>query len=293
MENSNFNKQYEIKTDDLNSMMLILLIVSIVLYVITSGGRAMKFMFIMVRALQIIMHLPLIQVLFPANIMMIIKALFPTIGFDIMDSVLEWEDQSLVEFNFKQHDTIKDKVFNQLVDIGYDSFNSIMILQTLGVIVLFYFIQVLFCAQLLLFVRITKNKYGGQKRLENLSKNLFFNPLIELYIQGFFEFVISAILTFSISTNSMFGEVLSYILGIWNLFMTALVLPASLIGILFVKSELLKDESFIQRFGQLYSNMNYEKKPDNLWARAYFLIFILRRWTFILVCFALSSNPII
>ena len=60
MENSNFNKQYEIKTDDLNSMMLILLIVSIVLYVITSGGRAMKFMFIMVRALQIIMHLPLI-----------------------------------------------------------------------------------------------------------------------------------------------------------------------------------------------------------------------------------------
>lgn len=92
MENSDFSKQYESSSDDLNSMMLTLLIVSIVLYVITSGGRAMKFMFIMVRALQIIMHLPIIQVLFPANIMIIIRALFPTIGFDIMDSVMEWED---------------------------------------------------------------------------------------------------------------------------------------------------------------------------------------------------------
>ena len=92
MENSDFSKQYESNTGDLNSMMLALLIVSIVLYVITSGGRAMKFMFIMVRALQIIMHLPIIQVLFPANVMIIIRALFPTIGFDIMDSVLEWED---------------------------------------------------------------------------------------------------------------------------------------------------------------------------------------------------------
>ena len=60
MENSDFSKQYESNTDNLNSMMLVLLIVSIVLYVITSGGRAMKFMFIMVRALQIIMHLPII-----------------------------------------------------------------------------------------------------------------------------------------------------------------------------------------------------------------------------------------
>ena len=124
----------------------------------------MKFMFIMVRALQIIMHLPIIQVLFPANIMIIIRALFPTIGFDIMDSVLEWEEQGVIQFNFEKHDSIKDTVFNQLVDIGYDSFNSIMMLQTLAVIVLFYFFQV-FCWTLLkLFVWVTKNKYGGHER---------------------------------------------------------------------------------------------------------------------------------
>ena len=124
-----------------------------------------------------------------------------------------------------------------------------MMLQTLAVIVLFYFFQVLCWALLKLFVSVTKNKYGGQQRSEKLSKQLFFNPLIELYIQGFFEFVISAILAFTGSSNSMFGEVFSFILAIWNIFMTALVLPVSLIAIIFVKSENLQDETFEEKFG--------------------------------------------
>ena len=75
--------------------------------------------------------------------------------------------------------------------------------------------------------------------------------------------------------------------------MTALVLPVLLIGILFVKSESLQDETFEERFGQLYSNMDCEKKANDLWARAYFLIFVVRRWCFIIVCFTITSSPII
>lgn len=60
--------------------------------------------------------------------------MIPTIAFDILDATLDWEEQKILSFDFARHSNIKNILFekfqskNQLVDIGYSSFNSIMIL---------------------------------------------------------------------------------------------------------------------------------------------------------------------
>ena len=74
--------------------------------------------------------------------------------------------------------------------------------------------------------------------------------------------------------------------------MIALVLPGALIAILFVDGSRLKDEGFLERFGQLYSNMNYQRRAHELWPRLYFLIFVLRRTILISIGFFLTQNQI-
>ena len=62
---------------------------------------------------------------------------------------------------------MEDEVFNQLIDVGYDSFNSIMLLQTIGVILFVYLLQVLFIGCVAIFVYLSKNKWGGSQLLSN------------------------------------------------------------------------------------------------------------------------------
>ena len=98
----------------------------------------MTHMFIMVRSLQVVLHLPIIRVIFPANVMLLISSLIPTIGFDLLEAFFDWEEQRVLRFNNDRHDSIKDVYFNQICDLGYDSFNSIMLLQTLAVLLVLY-----------------------------------------------------------------------------------------------------------------------------------------------------------
>lgn len=91
-----------------------------------------------------IIHLPIINILFPGNVMLLISILVPFVGFDIMETYMDWEalNESFSGeiFDFNEHETIYDRVYTQIVDIDYESFNSIMILNTLGFILLFYLI---------------------------------------------------------------------------------------------------------------------------------------------------------
>ena len=70
----------------------------------------MTYMFVMVRSIQMIVHLPMMQPLFPANVVMIIKILIPTIGFDILDNYFDWETQNLWTLDFETHEDIKSNI---------------------------------------------------------------------------------------------------------------------------------------------------------------------------------------
>ena len=92
-------------SEDLQTLMNWLLIISIVLYLISNGKLAIRFMFIMVRSLQLIMHLPMLQVIFPGNAMTLIVIVIPVVGFDILETFLDWEmlNESFEVFNFNEH----------------------------------------------------------------------------------------------------------------------------------------------------------------------------------------------
>lgn len=112
MAANSFTKAYKKGSDSLNALMQGCLVFSVILYLITNGPRAMQFMFIMVRALQMILHLPMMTVLFPANVLTIIEIMIPTIGFDILDNFFDWEKQSILQFDFEKHERVGEEIFS-------------------------------------------------------------------------------------------------------------------------------------------------------------------------------------
>lgn len=112
MQPSDFNQAYKGSSKSLNDMMVGLMVFSIVLYVMTQSGLAMRFMFIKVRALQMILHLPLMRIMFPANVITFIQLLIPTVGFDILEAVLNWEDQGILQFDFQRQEQAGEEIYS-------------------------------------------------------------------------------------------------------------------------------------------------------------------------------------
>lgn len=70
---------------DLQKFLNTFLIVSIVMFVIGNTDRAMRAMFLMMRTLQLMMHMPLMRFLYPANVMILISVVIPVVAFDVME----------------------------------------------------------------------------------------------------------------------------------------------------------------------------------------------------------------
>jgi hypothetical protein len=77
-------------------------------------------------------------------------------------------------------------------DLGYNTHNSILLLGSLGVFAMTYWIRVfLYLIVLVPFVIATKK---GYKFAKGMKEVLFFNYLIGITIEGYFEYVIAGIL---------------------------------------------------------------------------------------------------
>jgi len=59
------------------------------------------------------MHLPIMHIIFPANVVTLYSEMIPTLGFDILDTFLDWEyDQSIITFDFKRHYAMQSQFFS-------------------------------------------------------------------------------------------------------------------------------------------------------------------------------------
>ena len=148
----------------------------------------------MVTTMQLIMHVPLFRVLLPGNVITTIEIFFPLLGFDMLSLVLDWENFFL-NFDFDAMDAYtEDNIYFQIQDMGYDSPNSIILLSTLAIVLILYFLQIVFLIFLKIFIHCTENKYGGKILAQKIINRLFFGELIGLYIGAYFEFGIASIL---------------------------------------------------------------------------------------------------
>ena len=102
---------------------------------------------------------------------------------------------------------------------------------------------------------------------------------VDLLINGFLN-----IYTFDTSTN---GEILGCIISIFCLFLTFNFLPTSLTWAIFLRDKNQIDKyEFKERWGALFEFMNTNKMTGRL----YNLVFIIRRFLFVMLCFYNNEN---
>jgi len=101
-------------SENVNSGMKGLMVISIFIYLVSQSESAMWQYFIMIRSLQLIMHLPMFRIILPANLLTLIAQMIPIMGFDILESFFNWDEQSILKFDFDRHDFKSDSMFSQL-----------------------------------------------------------------------------------------------------------------------------------------------------------------------------------
>ena len=57
---------------------------------ITIGKGAARHMMIFVRILQLVIHLPLMSIRFPGNVMFMYESLMPVVAFDFFEFFIDW-----------------------------------------------------------------------------------------------------------------------------------------------------------------------------------------------------------
>jgi hypothetical protein len=78
----------------------------------------------MINAMQFIFHLPIMSIIFPANVMSFFSLMIPLVMFDILSDIPELEQY------FESNDNVL-MIRDQMKDLGYDTHNPTMIVKTL------------------------------------------------------------------------------------------------------------------------------------------------------------------
>lgn len=84
------------------------LIMSFVLNIVLSG--VMSYMVSWLNSLQMIIHLPMLRYMFPANVSSLYSLIMPVVTFDIIDP--EWSTMLLFEFDEPKQEQLKSTVFD-------------------------------------------------------------------------------------------------------------------------------------------------------------------------------------
>ena len=117
-------------------MMLISFLINLVL----SG--AMSHMVGWINSLQLIIHLPMLMTLIPANVASFFSLILPIVQFDLIPP--EWSYELVLNFDDDLNEEFLEKfdtsVFDQMKDLGYESHNSLRLLGSLFIFALLYFL---------------------------------------------------------------------------------------------------------------------------------------------------------
>jgi len=86
-------------------------------------------------------------------------------------------------------------------------------------------------------VLITGEIYLKKKVLQLLMKGLFFNTILTLTMEGFFELLVNGILNIYTRDTSTIGEILGFAFSIICIFLTVIFVPIALFWAIFSKDD--------------------------------------------------------
>ena len=114
-------------------------------------------------------------------------------------------------------------------DLGYDTHNFLFNLGTVAMFTFLYMMRLMFLIFLYLFSKIFPKL---TKNVVELKNQLFYGEIVKIFIEAYFELLISGYLAYFANITTVDGEVISTILGYISLILTCILMPLTLIGLL-------------------------------------------------------------
>lgn len=256
------------------------LVMSFVMNIFVAGS--FQLILGLVNTLQLVLHLPIMSVVFPGNVISFFEILIPVVMFDLLEKV------ELVQQFFPDSADDAEKlqgIINQMSDIGYDSYNPIL---NLGTIALFLSLYLSKMTALLFIYPLYKITGRGGQLASTLLKQVFFSDLIIMFLEGYMEFLISSQLLFVSPEESVDRTPLLYTVAVACMVMSIGILPLTLIIILWTQDlKKIKEEGVMNYFGAFFEDFNGKDK----YSLAFNLVFMIRRFTYVAVSSLLGHQP--
>ena len=197
----------------LETILKLLLIILFLLSLEIDG--AMTFMLIMLRMLQLILHLPFVRVVVPAIVSLFFNHLIPIAMFDITDP--SYTTELFFKFNHRKEKDLQNGRMGQIVDLGYKANSFTLNLGSLSLFMFIYFIKLflygIFCSYFARFESVRKSKTKSMKnqnleswereyeewiKMVNIKnkykKDLIWSGILAIMLEGCFEFLIAGYL---------------------------------------------------------------------------------------------------
>jgi hypothetical protein len=206
----------------------------------------MLYMLQLIRALQIILHLAMNKIVFPALVMIVFASLVEVAMFDVLGEERICSNcnvDTLLEYDQEQIESKQQYILGQLQDLGYPSYIALQNLGSIGTFLVLYIIKVAFVGCLMLMTWATKSKSLATFK-DILYRQAFFGDLFVILIDSYYEILISAYLQlglpddgvevtasrvlFAIPYEKVHGETVSKLLIVLFLIVALVVVPLSL-----------------------------------------------------------------
>ena len=207
------------------------MVIAIVLMFLGSSSKDQWIVFL--RSLQLIVVQIMISISVPSNILDLYGILIKIAFYDILSQYNIWVYFSFLDF--KKSDV--PFITQQMQTIQFDDRNAFTGLGSVTIYFLAYFSQIILLIIVKIFVLITGEIYLKKKVLQVLIKGLFFNTILTLTMEGFFELLVNGILNIYTRDTSTIGEILGFAFSIICIFLTVIFVPIALFWAIFSKDD--------------------------------------------------------
>ena len=164
---------------------------------------------------------------------------------------------------------------DQTQQIGYDSYNILLNLGTLSLIIILYCLKLVIVFVIMLPLSYCIPKIKEQYKIE--KNNLFFDDFFGIIFEGYFNIIICCLFNFFADSesqdNNLTNKVLAHVLLVIMIF----CVPAILIHLYQKSREQLDEPNYRKRWGKAYQNIRLNSKYNML----YNLVFCVRSLIFI------------
>ena len=182
----------------------------------------------------------------------------------------------------KKTDNVESGVPDQIQNLGYETSNPTENLGTIALLTVLYFIRIVYF--FLMVSPIKRYTRHGHKYHKSLSQKLFYGEILIILIEGFLDFTIAFFLYGFYDPINEKG--LSYFVCVVIFFMVFVVLPGTILQVIFEDKETLQSSAYKNMYGTLYEELRIKEKKQV----AFYLFFIFRRFIFVFVSLYLREQ---